>query len=1289
MTDLSPPFDEKNYDVLWASLDEEQKRDLVTQAPGFAPSLGILPVIDAVLSYHFSLRNHAQKAMGLIQTEVLSMLNSPEKKQLHAQGQKESAMVCARIYQRLTSDKSLNESIYLFKTLVEFGDTGAFFAFSSMRNHVVSVSAVQKTMYLLTEPQRLSFVDQYLQSSPEIRLKFAAVCKKMLTSIQSREAVIDFFAGLFDRKRDADPFLNNIPETLRNPDALLKNEMQSQAPVVRINGLKALSMLQGKLPEDLLIYILENEAVRKIRETVYSLIENASMGLYPQLFDPVFRLFVKADTDEAFKAFKALIVTGKKPVYDLIGQARKYHPDIMPVFHAELVNLSRLSFFVIQDIALNKSFYQETNYDTNLACILGMVKKRPERVLRMLKVPGSMPVKKQERAMFTFMEKARSLLELEKQDISLWFESLINRLQKAPEKQKHIFSAVFQDPVKKKLEALKANIAQKTIDFQDLTIDGETLSGLRFSASVIFFNGATLKNCDLSGSHMEKAFFKQAILHNIDWSGAEIHHVNFDHAVLMHINARKTRFVNCSFQGAKLFNCNFVQADLHDAQFTGAQISKTAFTQTNLTGAVFSHARISGVSFATACLDHADFSYVQSRFSRFPSSAGSMIRCEGIAYNARRYQLTLTDLPWMEKSIAEKINLLIFCEFIHYGENKFLNQNKMSILTAFDVFKPPQADFFQLVPLLLHKNIDLPGFPPIHPKTPCGIAAYIPSGTTLQVLEKFTGIHKHRAEYVSSPCIEGVFSMGSVGSLAQTHASDIDYWVCVHEEAMNAHEHALFQQKLKMLEKLAVEKCKIQTTFFVVDIQKAKNNDFGGFTQESSGTAQSRLLKEEFYRTMIHVAGKLPLWAVLPTPISLNYYHMILNQISRLPGSHRYIDLGDIHAIPVNEYFGASIWQMFKWLKSPFKSVIKMALLEKYIYSYGHEPLLCNQYKNVWMNAGNHLKLAQNDSYIILLNNLLGYYRSAGDRKSMHLILTCFFLKLEIAKGADLDHTVFGMRRHLVTDSIIKWGWSMSRLFEIGHFKEWDYQRIHRLSASIERYMLIKYNQVKKTFESHSSGLMISDEDRRILERKVDIVFLEKPCKIKKILLISRGERLFSRLHIRYLPGHDTRVRWELFHKSVKLHQSIDESLVQTQTIEEIGAWLINNNLFTAHTVVNLVPNPTPVTHDDIQKLFNAMCVFFAPQQRQALNVSELKKKAPDITCIFISFNFYAPRHETKITDYCAVYINSWGEMFYLAGNPEQVFVSPKMAKKEILERLGLQKFPLKTQCYFSRGRAG
>ncbi|MCG8684261.1 MAG: pentapeptide repeat-containing protein, partial [Desulfobacterales bacterium] len=334
--------------------------------------------------------------------------------------------------------------------------------------------------------------------------------------------------------------------------------------------------------------------------------ENSSLGLYPELFDAIYAQFLNADAQEAIHAFRALAVTGNMPLYELIGMVRRQYPDLMPNIHIEIARLSRLSFFVIQDIALNKAQYQQENYDINLACVLGMIKKRPERVVKIMQAYDRKSSKGLKVDVSGFMDKTRNLLHMEKKDIESRFESVMAELSRSREKRKPMLTAMFQDPLKKKMETLRKNEPQKNIDFQDMTIENENLSGQRFSASTLFFNGATLKNCDLSASHMERAYFKESVFYNIKWSGAVIRGVNFDGAVFINVDARKTRFRDCSFQGTGFFNCNFNQADLSDAVFVGATISKTAFGNTDLRCASLSHARISGVSFATACLDQAD-----------------------------------------------------------------------------------------------------------------------------------------------------------------------------------------------------------------------------------------------------------------------------------------------------------------------------------------------------------------------------------------------------------------------------------------------------------------------------------------------------------------------------------------------------------------------------------------------------------------------------------------------------------------------------------------------------------
>ena len=747
------------------------------------------------------------------------------------------------------------------------------------------------------------------------------------------------------------------------------------------------------------------------------------------------------------------------------------------------------------------------------------------------------------------------------------------------------------------------------------------------------------------------------------------------------MDATGARFRNCSFDNISLYNCNFNRADLSDAPILNSTISKTAFHGTDLSGSSLACSNLSGVSFVDSILNQVDFSDAKARFCKFRLAGGLDLRTENLDFNARRFQLSSKDIPPLEKSIVTEVNRQIFHEFIHYGEDKFLRQNQLSLLTAFDIFHRHQTDLFQLIPLLLHENMVFPGMDEISSRTPCGIWNYLPDPETLEVLENYRDGEKHAAERCREPAIEGLFTIGSVGSVAQSSDSDIDYWVCIREENFNSGDMELLRKKLNLLEKLAMERFDTQITFFIVDIVKARQNDFGAFTGESSGSAQARLLKEEFYRTMIHIAGKIPLWAVLPTAISLNFYEIIRNDVILQTGESRYIDLGDINAIPVNEYFGASLWQMFKCVKSPFKSVIKMALLEKFLHEYGKQRLLCNKYKDEWMNSGAHLKLAQNDSYYVLMENLLAYFQSVKDEDSITLLLTCFFLKLGISKYSQLNDTVSGLRKILVEHCLRQWGWTKFELFRIGRFKTWDYGDIATVSYTIREYMVDKCKLVNK----HSANqVKISPEDRTVLGRKIHIEYSKQPGRIDRIFILSKRNRYYQRLHLRFVDGRrDTRM-WELFSRGTKESEFKEEILTRGDTVEEICAWLILNRVYEGENRISLVPNPTYVTFEDIQNLYRAMRNCFTPSLEEESGFHQLLKDRR-LTAMFVSIDFYAPGYQGTIREYTMAYLNSWGEMFHETVVPEKPLFGQAEIENHVLQRLGITKLPLNTVLYFSK----
>ncbi|WP_300458481.1 class I adenylate cyclase [Desulfobacula sp.] len=1285
---LVKDFDFNRFEPQWEKLSEEEKAIVVKKVGNLDPRHAILPILAGISSYHFYLRNNARKSLEVLQDDIRRLLSAPSDTLEWLEGAKASASICARISAHIHPEMHFNDLSYFYRTLLEFDGKGAFFAYKLVYRGKVSVTAMEKIIFTVSEPARLSFVDQYLQTEPSVRMKFNVSFIRILRSLKQRKPVVEFYAGLFDRQRDVDPFLGNINADLRDPDQIISNELRSRSSDIAITGLKALAMMVTKIPPEILINILTAQNDKNVRLAIYQIVENSSMGMYPELFSPMMDLLYTCDQHEAFAAFKAMVVSGKLPLYTLLETIKKQYPTLMPVIQNEMAALSRISFFIIQDIALNKEKYRTANVEVNLACILGMIKKRPERVVKILKKYGTDPKNSLRKDINRFIEKTKHQLSKEKQSIETEFDAFVQGVKQESKINKGFMQNFFLSPVEKKIEALKNKTLSNAIDFENETIQDVDLSAGGFFSASLFFSNCRMHNCDLSKASFSGVFFKNSLFYNIDMRDAQFDGVNFDNAVFINVNAQRATFKNCSFQQVSIYNCNFNGAGMMDVSFLSAIISKTSFNQTNLSCACFAYSKISAVSFVNSNVEQADFSGVGARFCRFPPTARSLLQNSDMDCNAREFQLSLTDMPPLDETIVAQINLLIFCEFIHYGEMKFVRQNQLSLLTAFDVFKTKQADLFQLIPFLLHENIGFPNTPSFHDETPHGICDYMPSLEAQDILKKYIRLDTILVRRSQHPSIEGLFTIGSTGSIAQTSDSDIDYWVCINEDNFSPRGLELFKQKLDTLERMAGYQFNTKVTFFLVDIFKARNNDFGGSTVESSGSAQTRLLKEEFYRTMIYIAGKLPLWAVLPTTISLHYYNSVLKNVSSFPDLGRYIDLGDIHAISTSEYVGASIWQMFKWLKSPFKSVIKMSLLEKYIYEYGKSSLLCNQYKDEWMNSGTHLKLAQNDAYYILIENLITYYQTAGDASSVHLLLTCFFLKLEISQEAQIENTVFGLRKILLEKCLTKWGWNKDKIFEIGSFKTWAYSDIATLSNTIKTYMLKTYKIVNNAFERrfHDQS-RISPEDRTVLGRKVLIEFSKQPGKVEKVLLISRSDRHFNGLQLNYFKRENGIGSWALLHKKSRTLNHQEDVLIKTETIEEIGAWLINNCLYNASTILNLVPNPTEVTIDDIRKLYNVMHDFFSPVLERVIGFDELLKKNT-MVCLFISINFYAPRQQRNVSEYTAVYLNSWGEMFCRSYSSDQGVLTMEQAKKHIMTTIGVKKLPKNTAFYFSKGIA-
>jgi adenylate cyclase class 1 len=540
----------------------------------------------------------------------------------------------------------------------------------------------------------------------------------------------------------------------------------------------------------------------------------------------------------------------------------------------------------------------------------------------------------------------------------------------------------------------------------------------------------SFSKCCLESTRFENVLLIQGAFTNCCLEKSEFNNVDGDSAI----------FINST-----LFNAWFYKSRFPHSRFSGIGFTGSRFLSCDFSKCDFSFSNITAVFFHICDLSHStvnrtDFVHTGAMASNFKEvdtqNASSFKLCNLNMHSKDWDDLVIPPVYFEKKLLASRwLTLLILIHEMEKKRNQFLARNRTAVDRALDAFNTDQEDLFHLVPFLIHQprailpveRLGEDGALPdtILVKKGCsGISCYKPSPGTMDIARKHLGVAKVFGFHDEKCHIEGLFTIGSVGSIAQGQDSDIDYWVCVDTKSMAPESLSFLRLKLASIEKWAKTRFSSEIHFFITDIDSVKEGHFGESDFESSGSAQSMILKEEFYRTMILVSGKIPFWSVTPDWVDGKLYPLLYHVASRFHSD--YLDLGHVGDIPPGEYFGASMWQLFKSLKSPYKSVMKMALLEKYISEGKDGALLCDVLKKRRGKGKNHFR--KDDPYILLFEETSSHYRKSGQTDTVDLIRHCFFLKMSISSPKHLERSVFKHRKLAVERCMEFYNWSFDEI---------------------------------------------------------------------------------------------------------------------------------------------------------------------------------------------------------------------------------------------------------------------
>ena len=624
-------------------------------------------------------------------------------------------------------------------------------------------------------------------------------------------------------------------------------------------------------------------------------------------------------------------------------------------------------------------------------------------------------------------------------------------------------------------------------------------------------------------------------------------------------------------------------------------------------------------------------------------------------------------------------------ESLFYNRQAFKRFNQFKIDRTLSTLSEVDRLIFTTVPRLLHVNQEgLPGY--VDEKSvPCGIMNFTMDHESLVAAEKlFPDIIIRRQENLN-PVIHTALLMGSLGSIAQSKKSDLDYTLLVDKNSFTPEGLKLFQKKLNLIETWTWDNYHLETHFFINDHNEVRNNIFGESDSESTGSALAKLLKEEMYRTMIIVTGKVPYWLIAPVDCDDNRYAELISIIQNnetLLKREEYIDMGNVDDISNGEFFGASIWALIKSFKSPFKTLMKMGILEDYMFTETKSNLLCHQVKKRIFDGTPHDKI---DPYLLMFERVQKFFSDTKDNPEVDALRAAFYLKVGTqVTGDELENGSNHWKKIILIKMIKDWGWDGPKVDHINkYYVDWQMNQKVELGDRINKILMSSYKNIsEKNSTLDASETLITEQDTNLLGRKLFSAYRTAPNKVENIGALVDGKTNEQYLTFLYdnPKSKEEKGAWYLIRgKAPAYLDKVDPDFIikKTTLLPSLIAFTANNNLYSKkvekyddeNTEILLQAEGGSIKSRDILHLLDQISSFIASINIAAISNDDLLADA-QIKQLYMIADFGNPppmlitsgdikecknaeelndflnKRLEKIQSISTIYITTWGELF-------------------------------------------
>ncbi|MBU0991287.1 MAG: class I adenylate cyclase [Proteobacteria bacterium] len=598
------------------------------------------------------------------------------------------------------------------------------------------------------------------------------------------------------------------------------------------------------------------------------------------------------------------------------------------------------------------------------------------------------------------------------------------------------------------------------------------------------------------------------------------------------------------------------------------------------------------------------------------------------------------------KQNNEKLTPEIVLNHISKKRKVFINYNIKRLHELIRNLTSEKRKLFHTIPFLLHVNSpDFPGYVD-HPSCPYGIFGFHDSGFWKLSLKHGKFDEKKLHPYLSKKFhIQGLYLMGSSGTLAQSQKSDFDYWVLIDQSTCTDTQIAYLSLKLDQIKDWSKKKYNHEVNFFILDVNEIKENRYKAVDEESSGTAQRTILKEEFYRTFILMAGLIPYWAVTPAGIDDSSYNNIisLSLTNDSDGVIResYIDLGNLTAIRKSECPGAILWQLYKSNFDPAKSLIKASLIAYFNFLPGDELLPCDLIKKKFAESifGGSLY----DPYAIIFDKVTSFLDGYDYDEFSEVIRECVFLRLiEYLSSSDKD--IKNTKQKLINNYTGKWFWDEDKIGRFQSYDEWTEIEKTAYDEYVVSKISILYEKVLKNLGTSRKKTDMRPSDFKNLRNRIAKYFRKAKGKVPRCSSYLKAKSQNLSLIVSPEISAEGKPEWAILNASVSMKKTSNTLLYKTDKLFKALAWIIGNDLYhgTPDTIMLQQTHHT-ISARYMKRLFTRIVELMPGMDPE--NIDFLKPPDPFRMVIIIDVESYYDLNSFHSAE--CILQNTWGEFYF------------------------------------------